>query len=96
MRSDKDAANAKAEGWLTFIWIVSIALGVALIGLSVLSIKTVSMHIAQRRELAYRQDVAHLLCKGLTNQLPADQAATVVLAFNRAIGIDAQEEPDTT
>lgn len=93
MRAEKDAAVEKSEWWLKFVWGVSITLGLALLGIVVLLYRSISQHAAQRRELEYRREVAQLLGAAIANQLPADQAATIVQAFDRLAGIDSQRSP---
>lgn len=89
MRRDKDSAIAKAEWWLKFVWGVSIAFGLSILGCCILLYRSVSMHASQRRELAYRQEVAQLLGTTISARLPPEQADAIVSAFDRLAGLDS-------
>ena len=79
MRTDKDAALATAQHWLRFIWGVSIAFGVALFVCAILGYRSWSMHLAQKRELSHRADMAAVLREIIVSHLPEDRAS---MAFN--------------
>ncbi len=85
MRAERDQAVETAEHWLEFIWGVSIALAAAMLGICILLYRSISMHAMQRREVLHRQQVADLLSNSVAARLPADQAATVVDAFDRLV-----------
>jgi len=93
MRSARDAAVTKAEDWLRFVWYVSIALGFALLLAAILAVVTISKHITAQRELVNRQEVAKLLSRAIEAQLPPEQGAMVVDAFNRLSRIEIQRPP---
>ena len=94
MRSEKDAAVAKAEWWLKFVWGVSIALGLAVLGICIMVYRSLSMHASQRREMEYRQEVAQLLGTSITQRLPPDQAATIIDAFDRLVHLEDKRDRD--
>ena len=88
MRSQRDEAVAKAEGWLKFIWGVSIFCGLSVLAICVLIVRSMSMHAQHKREMEYRRDVAELLGKAISSNLPHEQAQTVLEAFDRFASID--------
>lgn len=96
MRSEKDAAVAKSEMWLKFVWGVSIAFGLSLLGICVLAYRSLSMHAAQRREVEYRHEVAQILGSSMTHRLPPDQAATVIDAFDRLVNLEDKRNQKQT
>jgi hypothetical protein len=49
MRSENDAAVAKAELWLTFVWGVSSALAVSIMVALVLVFRSISLHVQEKK-----------------------------------------------
>jgi len=86
MRQEKDNAVASAEFWLMFVWCVSIAFAISVLAICILLYRSISMHAMQRREVQHRQQVVDLLSTSVAARLPADDAATVVSAFERIAG----------
>ncbi len=83
MRTERDRANAKADRWLVFIWIVSIAFIIAIMGLSATLMILRHRSLIAVRELDARQEMARLLGAAIASQLPPEHGAMVVDAFNR-------------
>lgn len=94
MRSEKDAAVAKAERWLEFVWGVSIALGIAILACCILLYRSLSMHKSHERETESRRAAAELFGGLMSARLPREQALTVVDAFHRFAQIEGKPDSD--
>jgi len=94
MRAERDSAVAMAEWWLKFVWGVSIALGLSILGICIMVYRSLSMHAAQRREMVYRREVAQLLGTSISHQLPSEHTATILDAFDRLVNLEDKRDRD--
>jgi len=96
MREERNAAAATAAHWLTFVWYVSVGLGIAVIACVTLLVITISKHVSGQRELQNRREVAQLLSTAIEAQLPPEQGRLVVDAMNRLTRIEQSENRQDT